>query len=805
MKDWEFAYEGFDPEKEGLREALCTLGNGYFATRGAGPETSAGAPHYPGTYLAGGYNRLLTRVGDRDLENEDLVNMPNWLPLNFRIEDGPWFALNEVILHEYRQWMDLKQGELHRTMRFQDAQGRECILDMRRIVHMFQPHLAAEELRLTAVNWNGSVSVRSALDGTVINAGVDRYKKLSSQHLKPISQEVCGEDTVALKVQTVQSELCVAMASRFQVFNGDTPLPLERRVIESPGYIAHELDLQMAEGGTVVLEKIVSLFSSRDQAISEPGLEAQRLVVRPGRYADLAVSHALAWNQIWRRFDMRFQLRDPEATEHTLRILRLYILHLVQTVSPNSRHIDAGVPARGWHGEAYRGHIFWDELFIFPMLNYRIPEITRALLFYRYRRMGEARYAAREAGFRGALFPWQSGSDGREETQQMHLNPKSGRWIPDNSSLQRHVNGAIAYNVWKYYQVTQDVEFLSFFGAEMLLEIARFFGSLATYNSDMERYEILGVVGPDEYHEAYPDREESGLDNNAYTNVLGVWVLCRALDVLKLLPDKRRRDLCEVLHLQEEELEHWDAVSRKMRVCFHGDGIISQFEDYDSLEEFDWDGYRAKYGDIQRLDRILEAEGDTPNRYKLSKQADVLMLFYLFSPEALGELFSRLGYEFNLEMIDRNVQYYMNRTSHGSTLSRVVHSYVLVRTDRRGSWQQFLEALESDVADVQGGTTPEGIHLGAMAGSVDLIQRAYTGIEARDDVLWLSPRLPEEVTDLELHVVYRGASLALTVDHQRLTVTVDSSSDMPVSVGYNGETFSLLNGETRVFERPPVG
>jgi trehalose/maltose hydrolase-like predicted phosphorylase len=70
-------------------------------------------------------------------------------------------------------------------------------------------------------------------------------------------------------------------------------------------------------------------------------------------------------------------------------------------------------------------------------------------------------------------------------------------------------------------------------------------------------------------------------------------------------------------------------------VPFHDDGIISQFEGYDELEEFDWDGYREKYGDIHRLDRILEAEGDTPNRYKVSKQADVLMLFYLFSADEL--------------------------------------------------------------------------------------------------------------------------------------------------------------------------
>jgi hypothetical protein len=111
----------------------------------------------------------------------------------------------------------------------------------------------------------------------------------------------------------------------------------------------------------------------------------------------------------------------------------------------------------------------------------------------------------------------------------------------------------------------------------------------------------------------------------------------------------------------------------------HADGIISQFEGYDALEEFDWDGYRERYGDIHRLDRILEAEGDTPNRYKVSKQADVLMLFYLFSADELALLFEQLGYPFDHETIPKNVEYYLARTSHGSTLSQVVHSWVLAR------------------------------------------------------------------------------------------------------------------------------
>jgi trehalose/maltose hydrolase-like predicted phosphorylase len=224
--------------------------------------------------------------------------------------------------------------------------------------------------------------------------------------------------------------------------------------------------------------------------------------------------------------------RPPTTPNHTGLVLHLHIFHLLQTTSPHTMDLDVGVPSRGWHGEAYRGHIFWDELFIFPLLNLRFPDITRALLKYRQRRLGAARRAARAEGRVGAMYPWQSGSDGREETQVVHLNPKSGRWLPDHSHLQRHVNAAIVYNLWQFYQVSGDLEFLCFHGAEIILEIARFWASLATFNPELGRYEIRGVMGPDEYHDAYPDADQPGLNNNAYTNLMAVWVLWRALDLI---------------------------------------------------------------------------------------------------------------------------------------------------------------------------------------------------------------------------------------------------------------------------------
>ncbi len=796
---WTLTYEGVEPDQEGLREALCTLGNGYLASRGAWAESKADGVHYPGTYLAGGYNRLATEIAGRTIENEDLVNMPNWLPLTFRIDGGSWFKPDTFKYLSHRQELDMRGGILHRTVRVEDDGGRRTKLEERRIVSMADPHIGAIETTITAENWSGTVEICAALDGRLVNAGVNRYKELNSKHLEPMESGSFNGDYIHLKVQTNQSELRVAEAARLRAFKKDKAISPEHKIVAKAGYVADHIEVGLSEGESVRVEKTVALYTSRDTAIVECGHEARKAVTRAEDFPGLLQDHVLAWSQLWRHFDIEVELKDGKETVHTQRILRLHTFHLVQTCSWNSTDLDVGIPARGLHGEAYRGHIFWDELFIFPVLNYRMPEITRSLLMYRYRRLGRARESARDEGYHGAMYPWQSGSNGREESQRLHLNPKSGRWISDNSRVQRHVNIAIAYDISRYYHATGDLEFMCFFGAEMLFEIARFWASLAEYNEEKGSYEILGVMGPDEYHDAYPGSDDPGINNNAYTNVMVSWLMHTALVMLDTLPGDRIVALRERLELSTDELRRWQDMSRKMYVPFHEDGIISQFEGYGDLEEFDWERYRKKYGDIQRLDRILESEGDTPNRYKLSKQADVLMLFYLLAAEELEEIFGRLGYQFDHDTIPKNVEYYSQRTSHGSTLSRIVHSWVLARRDRPRSWEFFKVALDSDFTDIQGGTTPEGIHLGAMAGTVDLAQRGYAGLVMHRDVLWLNPSLPEKLKRLKMCIRYRGHTLDLDINREKIVATAHRTGAGAMKIGIVDKVFRIKPGQSREF------
>ncbi|MER6310430.1 glycosyl hydrolase family 65 protein [Streptomyces sp. NPDC001657] len=796
-RPWTWSYEGYDPAGERLRETLCALGNGYFVTRGAACEVLGDLVHYPGTYVAGCYNRLTSTVAGRSVDNEDMVNMPNWLPLRYRIcpadaAPGPWLTPDHPHLGEHRQTLDLRGGTLTRSLAYTDEAGRRLGVEERRLVHMGEPHLAAQRLSFTADGWAGAVEVEAAIDGGVRNAGVARYRGLADQHLRGWESGSERPDTMWLTSRTTDSDILVALAARLRA----TPargVAHQTRLTVLRAF--QTVVLPVGPGSTAVVDKTVALYTSRDPAIESPRRAAVDCVIQAPHFRQLLASHRRAWADLWRQAKL-------EVPGEAGQILRLHLFHVLQTLSPHTAELDVGVPARGLHGESYRGHVFWDELFVLPFLNLHLPQVSRALLEYRYRRLPAALHAARETGRAGAMYPWQSAGDGREETQQLHLNPRSGRWLPDYSRLQHHVGSAIAYNIWQYGQASGDSDFLGTKGAEMLLQIARFWASATAWDSRLGRYRIRGVVGPDEYHDGYPGAAQPGVDDNAYTNVTAAWVLMRALELCDTLPEAHRRQLFERIQLTPDEPERWEDIAHRLHVPHHR-GVISQFAGYGDLAELDWEGYRRRYGDIRRLDRILEAEGDTVNRYQASKQADVLMLGYLFSPAELAAVFHRLGYPLDEDLWHATVDYYLSRTSHGSTLSALVHAWVLARVQRPDAWAYCEEALDGDVADVQGGTTAEGIHLGAMAGSLDLVQRGLTGLETREEALWLDPAPLPQLSKFAVRIRYRRHwDVDLRIRAEQVGIAVPESDLPPVRVRLRDRSFLIAPGTARRLDLP---
>jgi len=795
---WMLSYDDYVPAAERTRETLLTTGNGYMATRGAMEEALPGQMNYPGTYMAAVYNRLTSKVAGRDIENEDFVNGINWHFMTFRIDDGEWFDINKTVVVNIHRSLDFRNGLLTRQMVVRDERGRETRLTSQRMISMAMPHLAAVRYSVTPLNYAAEIDVMSGLYGDHINGGVDRYKELNQQHLKP---EAAGGDgnRQHLAVTTTQSGIRLAAAAKITVRKDGHEVMPGCRHHHSPGRSEMVVGEVMATGSTLTVDKITALYKSTDHSHNDPLTNARDALQSCPDFEQLISASARRWSDLWGDMDIKL-----EGDRFAQKMLRLHIYHTLVTASPHNAWIDAGIPARGLHGEAYRGHIFWDELFILPFYFVHLPAAARSVLMYRYRRLEAARTYAKENGFEGAMFPWQSGSSGREETQVIHLNPVSGRWDTDYSSLQRHVSLAIAYNTWYYYYITGDKEFMKEAGLELFFDISRFWASKCQFNPETGRYSIDRVMGPDEFHEKYRDATKGGLKDNAYTNLMVVWMFKKAEELWKEFGVTSLRRILDKMGLDEEEMKKWSHMAHHLNIVISEDAIIAQYDGYFNLKELEWDAYRQKYGNISRLDRILKAEGKSPDEFKVAKQADTLMTFYNLDKEEVDEILKDLNYHLPGDYLMRNLNYYLERTSHGSTLSRVVHAHLAnILGDKKLSWSLYADALGSDYGDIQGGTTAEGIHAGVMTATVWLAIASYAGVNLRTEVVRINPCLPDHWRSIEFRFKFRGDAYHCIVSHREVKIEVSGSDRDIIDIIVEGKLRKIVPGKWNEIKKTP--
>lgn len=780
----EVRFTHFDAKDERRRTSLIALGNGVLSLRPAAPEASWAAPasdhtHYAGFYHAGWYDDAPRLVNGRVTDVAALVNLPQPFGASVRLNGGTWFSTSEIHRH-YEQWLDVADGVVGRQLTF-ELDGHEVSLSETWLVDMADGAFAALSWRIHIPEAVEHCDIQTGLDARVANAAIPRSGPYEGQRLQDIVVEVHGPGEASACAALHDRASHMAMAMRTRV----TPDAQWTEAEAEPDHVRFVLRCRRPEDGVVQVD-ITAAVAAGD-ACAGMGMAAREIMRRrlpTEGFESLRARQAAAWAALWQ--DMPLHAK-PEWE----RPLRLHAFHVLQAASPHSARLDVGLPPKGWQ-EGYYGQVFWDEIFAFPFLATRFPEIARGLLRYRHRRLPAAREQAAAAGLRGAMFPWRSGRTGHEETPPYQFNPLSGKWMPDHTYLQRHIGAAIAYDAWTVFLATDDVDVLCGEAGELILEVARFWASIAAFDEARGRYVITGVIGPDEYHNGYPDAVAPGLDNNAYTNVMAVWTICRAFDVLAALPDGGNT-LRARLDIGDQELALWEDVSRRMYVPLLSDGVVEQFDGFDRLQPPDpeWleDGR-------PRLDWWLDAKGDSCDRYQLTKQADVLMLVYLFSPFELEALFARLGYAMDESAIRRTVEYYMARITHESSLSTVVCAGALARIDPAASWGCFRECLDVDLAAPSDGGTREGIHLGAMAGSLDVLQRHYCGVYLCADGLHLDPAPPAALGDVRFELQFRGARLYVDLEGERLALGVLSNSGhKAVEVTAQGHRQALRPGE----------
>lgn len=757
-------YYGFTPGKDEYSiESLLTVGNGFMGLRGTTPEMEISDDTYPATYLASLYNAATSKVSNHDVVNEDFVNAPNAQKMYLNI-DGQKVEMTKDTIHYFKRQLNLKNGLFTaKAIIAIDDKQIECRTE--KFVSMENIHEYYLRYSFTPLNFSGEVTFVSEMDGSVYNYNVARYRSLNREHLD-VMETKAQEQQALLIARTKQSKITVTQASQLT-----SECDLAQLVNETNDtHVYQKLTIAANQNETYQFTKAVAIYQDREnEATTVIDLD----VLTFDTFEEALEKSGKAWQKLWDKAAI-----TVHGDYMSQRMLHLHTFHILASASPNgNKGLDASVTARGLHGEAYRGHIFWDELFILPFYIVHFPETARELLMYRYRRLAAAKKDAQKEGFKGAMFPWQAGLYGDEQSQFLHLNPISGEWEEDHSRRQRHVSLAIAYNVWQYFNNTQDLEFMEKYGLELMLEIAHFWESIAFWDESLNRYSIEGVMGPDEFHESYPDAEKGGLKNNAYTNIMVVWLFEQIHSLQQQLPATIFNKVQEKTGVSDELIQRMGEIRHQLALEIDQDGIIAQYQDYFKLKEVDWDYYREKYGNIYRMDRILNAEGKSADSYKVAKQADSLMIYYNFSKETVDNILKDLDYQVPSDYVKRNLDYYLARTSHGSTLSRIVHAQLgAMIGENELAWKLYQEALNSDYRDIQGGTTAEGIHAGVMAATLFIPLTTFAGMDIRLNQLHFNPNLPVQWEDIAFNITIRNVDYQVFVNKEQISLTASQDS-----------------------------
>lgn len=763
---WELTYYGIPSDKDEYSiESLLTVGNGFLGIRGTTPEMEINDQTYPATYLSGLYNTLETNVYGQGITNEDFVNIPNFQTIYLEIARKKIMFSKENIL-KIKRSLNLKNGLFQSWILIELADGKRLKIHVKKIANMKQVNQYHLLYQVTPLNFSDEITLVSQANGGVYNYNVARYRSLSNQHLV-IEELKADKELAAMKVKTTQSQITICQFS--ELVSSDLDLTkIENKITDK--LIEQSIQINAQQGKSYTIEK--NVWVDKYHA-DEPTAPLHFKYSTVSDFSEFLQQSSQAWDELWKKSKIAIS-----GDIMSQKLIHLNTYHLLVSASPNgNKNLDASITARGLHGEAYRGHIFWDEVFIFPFYLIHFPQTAEELLMYRYRRLNTAKQAAEEIGYKGAMFPWQSGLDGSEQSQKLHLNPVSGEWKEDHSRLQRHVSLAIAYNVWSYFEQTENHLFMEKYGIEMLLEIAHFWESKAVWNEKKKRYVIEGVMGPDEFHEKYPRSQEKGLKNNAYTNVMVVWLFKKVEFLTQTFSEKLLEHLKEKVGMSNDTFLRMKKIQTQVNLEIDSAGIIAQFEGYEQLKNINWEVYQEKYGNLSRLDRILNALGESADDYQIAKQADTLMLFYLLKREDIESIFVDLNYNLPQDYLEKNFSYYLNRTSHGSTLSRIVYAYLAAMTNHKKlSWSLYQEALFSDYRDIQGGTTAEGIHTGVMGATLHVTLAIFAGIDYRQDKLQINPSLPKGWEELSFQLDCKGINYQVTITKERIAICTNEKA-----------------------------
>lgn len=751
---WDICETTFDPEQIVTSGSNFMTGNGYLG--------------YRGTF---GYSRkddyvacIVTDTYDMaDGKWKELVNAPNPLYLSVEV-GGREVRLDRDDPVEYNRGLEFRQGRYTARARWEGSPLSGYI--EQRFASYRNLHALPARTELTGEPGT-AVTVRAGIDGEVWS--------LNGEHFVSYEPSV-EEGRLYVTTVTGQHRITVVSGVSHLITAGEVR---EDHIRYERKGVFREVQLLFDETGRIVIESFGVLFTSND--VGEPRTAARNLMVEleGSGYEAALREHREIWDRMWEDYDV-----VVEGDEAAQTLLRYNTYHNVIATPAHTDHLPIG--ARGLSCQAYQGAAFWDqEIFNLPMFLYTRPEIARNILTYRYKTLDGARKKAEDLGYRGAFYAWVSGETGEEICPSyFFVDVLSGRRIRNHfNDWQIHISPDIVYTVYKYLEVTGDRSFLKEGGAEIVLSVARFIYSRVHYAPARKRYEILRVLGPDEYHE--------NVDNNTFTNFQSRFALEYALEIREELRREEPEFLGELdsrLGLTDEELREWRDIADRLfvREPREEDSLLEQFDGFFDHEDIT----------PEELKERLKDPGEYwgwPNgiavETQVSKQADVAQLFALH-PDV-----------YDRETIRKNWEYYEQRTQHGSSLSPSVYSITASWIDRReDAYRYFYKSATVDLFNtnkaVSGGTFIGGIHTAACGAAWQMATIGFAGMRAGGDGLVFDPHLPEHWSALAFSVSWHGNRVELRITQNALSATAAGENREAVDLTVSTHTKRIRPGES---------
>jgi kojibiose phosphorylase len=760
-RDWTIYEYEIDEDKMRYQEAIFTLGNGYLGSRGVLEEGYEEG--YAGTYIAGIYDKS-------NAQSFVIVNVPNPLVTEIYV-DGKKLSADGMKVIEHRRVLDMRRAVLFRRTIF-DNDGRRYEYESRRFFSLKNMHLGLVNIAFRSLDGDASVVVRHTIDGRTRNemqAVGDPIK-----HYAVTKTSNLGDDLSYLEARTDDLGIVIGMATAGGMADVRSRPRVKSDYRTDEESAKREYSFSAKDSIRYEFQHYISVHTSRETAGAvETACLASVEAAREQGVSGLLRDHSKAWRRRWESCDIKIE-GDPPLQ----RALRFDMYHLLAAAPPQD--IDVSIAAKALSGEWYGGHVFWDtEIYMLPFFIYTQPQLARAFLMYRYRRLQQAIGCANNQQYRGALWPWESAESGEDETPETWVN-FDGTILPVyNSKREHHIASDVIYAIYRYHQVTGDEDFMLHHGSEMIFETASFWASRVIYNEERKAYDIRMVIGPNEFQE--------GVDNNSYTNGLTRWMLRYAVDLYNRLQKTHPDELgaiAEKIGLTAEEVGTWEEIADQLVFLMDPDGLIEEFEGYFQRENViirGWD----KHGMPAWPTEVALAD---VKETQLIKQGDVVLLLYLLSDE------------FSLETKRINFDYYEPRTTHMSSLS--ITPYAILATELgygEKAYKYLHHTTESDLEDIHR-NTERGVHAAESGGAWQIVIHGFAGLRVKDSLLSLNPVLHESWQSIRFRTWFRGKQVEFAISQDKTEASMVKGKD-PVDIEIYGKRQLLNPGQTVTAKR----